>query len=251
MSCRQQPLLQRLTVEEPAALAAPAWQAHLEACPECRAERHALARSLAVFRQFESQPPPSSGPSWEVLSAALERERRQGRVGARLRVPLAAASLLVAVSAGVLLWPVAQEPELPRPAKIVTLLPEQQEQLRTVLHSSLQPPAAVAEPGLTHETPRAAPREPRFVLRGMGPAGMQPRLTLVDETVGPPEPADPAQPGMFRSDEGERAPELLFRSLQQRRAGSLPIQLLPVFAPSHPDPGSILPRALATPRPIR
>jgi hypothetical protein len=240
MSCKQIPLLQRLAVEHPSALDAAAWRAHLEQCPECRRERYTLSRSLAVFRQFETQPPPApaTGPSWEQFSAALARsERRQG-LRLRVRVPLAAASLLVAVSAGVLLWPVTQGPEEPAsPATTVTLKPEHEAQLRSVLSNSLEAPLPM------DEGTEASP-QPMAVLDAGAPLEL-PRATFVDEQTAPSDSDLLARPA------DERAPVLLFRSLQQRHARQGPIQVMPVFAPVHQDRGGLLPRALLVPRPIR
>ena len=56
---------------------------------------------------------------------------------------------------------------------------------------------------------------------------------------------------MFWRPDDEQAPLLLFGSLQERRSRPVPMQVLPVFAPTHTDPGGILPRALLAPRPIR
>jgi hypothetical protein len=245
MSCRQLPLLHRLAVEQPRALDAPPWRAHLEQCPECRRERYTFSRSLAVFRQFESQPPPASvtGPSWEQFSAALAHsERRQG-VRLRMQVPLAAASLLVAVSAGVLLWPVTQGPEPTSPAKIVTLKPEHAAQLRSVLNSSLQAPIPMTEG--TDVSP-----QPMAVLDDGAPLDA-PRATFVEDRTNPADAAPPGDGELGARPTDERAPVLLFRSLQQRRARQGPIQVMPVFAPVHQDRGGLLPRALLVPRPIR
>ena len=250
MSCEQKPLLQRLAVEHPAALQAPSWKSHLESCLPCRQERHSLERSLAVFRQFESQPPPRTlaGPSWDVMAAALRRHRR-GPL-ARARVPLAAASLLVALGSGLLLWPGAQAPSLPRPATIVTLQPDAQDQLRRVLHSSLQAPAAGVQGGPSHESRAvAAVPEVRFVLTE--PASTTGGPVADAGSAGSAEAANAGEESFFARPEREQAPVLLFRSLQQRRSQDAPLQVLPVLAPLHTDPGGLLPRALLTPRPIR
>ncbi|HEX9844191.1 MAG TPA: hypothetical protein VGC20_15640 [bacterium] len=257
MSCKQQPLLQRLAVEAPAALKSPAWTVHLAACPECRTERHGLERSLAVFRQFEAQRLPDglTGPSWERVSRALARAQR--RPFARLRVPLAAASVLVAVSTGVLLWPVAQEEsQLPRPAKLVTLKPEQHLELRRVLNSSLEPPVAATAREGTHETVTAAPAAgadaPVLRVRGLEPAVVKPATLVARQEAPAPEPEpQEATPSIFGRTPTERTPVLLFRSLQQRRGRTSALQALPVFAPLQPDAGSLVRHALQSPRPIR
>jgi hypothetical protein len=248
MSCKQLPLLQRLSVEYPAVLGSPAWKAHLEECEECRRERRAMERSLAVFRHFESQPPPAhvTGPSWESVSQAVARSTRQ-RARLRVRVPLAAASLLVAVSSGVLLWPVTQGPELPLPARIVTLQPDQQAQLSDVLHSSLQ-----ADSTARPEALATAPAEaPVFTERSVDPAAAGPRATFAEDST--PVSEVPASTGqdVFGRPDAERAPVLLFRSLQQRRSRQEPIPVIPVFAPVHSDLSGLLPRGLLMPRPIR
>jgi len=254
MSCNQRMLLQRLAVEEPEALKTTAWQAHLADCPECRHDRYALGRSVAVFRQFESQPGAAvTGPSWETFSRTLAQSRRR-QSHLRVRVPLAAASLLVAVSSGVLFWPVSQQTEQPQPARIVTLQPVQEQQLQHVLRSSLQGTAAVAQSGTTHESP--APAQPpavRFDLRSQDSAAMA-ALPVVEREQAPSErlASESAPRIAFGRPDSERAPVLLFRSLQQQQRGlHSPIQVMPVFAPVHRDPGGVLPRALLAPLPIR
>jgi hypothetical protein len=249
MSCNQRLLLERLAVEDPTALNMPMWEAHLEECLECRRERYSFARSLAVFRQFEAQSPAPAvaGPSWERLTRELERDRRH-RSRLRVRVPLAAASLLVAVGTGVLLWPVAQEPDLPPPARIVTLQPAERTQLQNVLDSSLQVPTRAQE-AASHTTRAVAEQPPAdFPLRGA--SAQPPTAQPVLDRSGFASPDAPRI--VFGRSDGERAPVLLFRSLQQQRRGSqLPIEALPVFAPVHRDMGSLLPRALVAPLPIR
>ena len=254
MSCNQRLLLQRLAVEEPEALETVLWQEHLADCAECRADRYALARSLAVFRQFESQPAAVSGPSWEKFSRTLERsQRRQSRLF--VRVPLAAASLLVAVSTGVLFWPVAEQTtEQPRPARIVTVQPSQRQQMQDVLSTSLQGTAAIGEAGITHESAAPVQTSPvRFDLPRRDTASVA-TVPVMDGQSAAAEPAAPsAGPRIvFGSQDGERAPVLLFRSLQQQQRGRQgPFQVMPVFSPAHRDSGSVLPRALLSPLPIR
>lgn len=246
MSCKQASLLQRLAVEHPAALETPGWQEHLKECEECRHERFALARSLAVFRQFESRVPPSvTGPSWEQVSRALVRSRR--RRSPRLRIPLAAASLLVAVSSGVLLWPVTQGPELPSPAKIVTLQPEQQLQLRDVLHSSLQAPLAATDVGLAEPVRSEAPGP--MALDVPQDASARPEVTYVDDPLGSTPAPTLSDPELTDSYGSERAPVLLFRSLQQRRGYPAPMQAMPQFSPLRNEDSSA--RTLLTPHSIR
>ncbi|HKI97531.1 MAG TPA: hypothetical protein VKB51_03550 [bacterium] len=213
----------------------------MQECSECRRERYGLDRSLAVFRQFASQPAAgrATGPSWEQFSQVLAASKPQRGSRLRFRVPLAAASLLVAVSSGLLLWPVTQEPDLPQPAKIVNLQPEHQAQLQSVLHSSLLAPAT------TERVMDAV--EPQAMTQGEEAA----RATLVDDTTTLGDQAAMTDSGIFGQQETERAPVLLFRSLQQQRAHPEPIPVMPVFAPVHTDSGSLLPRGLLSPRPIR
>jgi hypothetical protein len=255
MSCNQQPLLRRLAVDEPALLDTAPWRTHLEACETCRRERYSLNRSLAVFRQVAALPAGASpqGPSWEAFSRTLDRQRRH-HSRLRVRVPLAAASLLVAVSTGVLFWPVAQEQETPRPARIIRVQPEQQVQMQSMLRSTLHdPPATLAGAGTSHESPvRGETPATRFSLQASEPQAGAPLLVAEEPVLPVAAPANDFPRISFGRRDGERAPVLLFRSLQQQERGrQAPIQVLPVFAPTHRDPGSLLPRALLLPLPIR
>lgn len=259
MSCNQHLRVRRMAVEDPAALDAQPWKAHLETCAECRQARYRLERSLAVFRHFEGRQPEDAptGPDWEQFSHALARSRRQRQFRLGFRVPLAAASLLVAVSSGALLWPVFEEQSVPRPPKIITLRPDQRAHLNRVLQTSLMEPQVVQPAGrAAHEGPAQAASAPaRFVVRGLdAQAGAPGEASAVANDLGRADAASapvivPGQ-GLARQ-EGERAPVLLFRSLQQRRVQRAPVQVLPIFAPVHKDGGSSFSLPLQMPRPIR
>jgi len=248
MYCNQLTLLRRLLVEDPAVLQTAPWKQHLDGCAECQRERYLLQRSLGVFRQFEAQLPPGglSVPSWERFSRTLEHQRRWGLTSLRVRVPLAAASLLVAVSAGLLLWPVARTPEVPSPDALVTMQPE-----------SAQPPDSrmagsdVADSGW-NSLPSPATVPVRFSTDAQQRPGSGPQVTLVEDTFPLGSAAMEGGQGMgFGNAAPPDAPMMMVRSLQERRSRHDPIQVLPVFAPVHRDSGSLLPRALISPLPIR
>jgi len=240
MSCSQMPLLQRLAVESPWLIRREPWRSHLTGCPSCREEQGALERSLVVFRRLESESRERelNVPTWEDFSRTLAGlEQRRGAFS-RLRVPMAAATALVILIGGLLFWP--EGPVLqPRPAKIVTLEPEQHRQLRVV----------------TRE-----PAELRFVASG-APIAAQPAAAPM---LGPPAPpgaeeavatVDPGSQGM---EQVTRAPVLLFRSLQQQRTmrqdsgpwPRIPLEVMPASAPYVVDP-AFIGRAPRSPLPVR
>jgi len=203
MFCNQRSLLQRLVVEHPAVLDTAPWRLHLEGCEECRRERYSLQRSLGVFRQFESQLPPGGlpVPSWERFSQALARQRRRGPGNLRFRAPLVAASLLVAVSSGLLFWPVAQDRELPRAIPIVT---EQAPQ--TAPQAGLAGPVAA-----TQDVVARAPSVPaRFTVRSFQPPGADALATPRDDTAAlASNAADGEQRVVFSGQGSSEAPTLL------------------------------------------
>lgn len=245
MFCNQRSLLQRLVVEDPAVLDTAPWRLHLQGCEECRRERYTLQRSLGVFRQFESQLPPGGlpVPSWERFSQTLARQRHWGLGNLRFRAPLAAASLLVAVGSGVLFWPVAQDRELPVAGLFVT---EQAPQ------ASPTGPAAARDVVAQDVVARASSVPARFTVRSFQPQGADAVATPLDDSAAlASNAADGEQRVVFSGQGSAEAPTLLFSALQGRRSRHGPIQVLPVFAPAHRDPGSLLPRALLTPLPIR
>ncbi len=250
MFCNQRMLVQRLVVEEPAVLDLAPWRLHLEGCKECRRERYTLQRSLGVFRQFESQLPPGGlpVPSWERFSYTLAQQRRWRLASLRFLAPLAAASLLVAVSSGVLFWPVTPERVPPGPSPLVTLQPEQ-----PALQGSLGGPSDAAQAAPSQEAVASAPTVPvRFTLRSFQPLGADAMATAIDATATlPGHAADGEQLVVFGNQGSSEAPLQMFSSLQGRRSRHGPIQVLPVFAPVHRDPGSLLPRSLLSPLPIR
>ena len=263
MPCDQQLLVKRLAVENPASLHLPPWRDHLQSCATCRAEQYAYERSLAVFRQFESQPLPESlsGPGWEQLSIALARSKRARPSPRHWRIPIAAASVLVIATASVVLWTRTAGID-PQPAQVVHLKPEHRVHLQRVLRESLtEPPRQIVvhESRSSHPQP-AAPAQPpaSFVTSAAThPAGTarQPSPEVGTAPLGPiivvRSERGPAQRGV-------KAPVLLFRSLQQRRQfGSQAIRrrrgavtLMPVSAPVMTDP-AMMSQAELLPRPIR
>lgn len=288
MPCEHTLRVRRLAVDDPAALNEQHWKAHLQHCAECRHERHALERSLAVFRQLEAQQPEEglSGPSWESFSQALARSQRRRQLGLRLRAPLAAASLLAAVSTGALLWPMVEGTgSAPSPARIVRLQPEQERHLQRVLYSTLSDTDTPPGSRSSHEVDAAPEPSPaRFAVRGLEPQVVAPPVMATgfsrtddraeagraDAAPAPQavaEGADANTRPARRSDyvspfgtppgqqvvrqERERAPVLLFRSLQQRQARRPPIQVLPAVSPMPADAGLSAIRSLLSPRPIR
>jgi hypothetical protein len=83
--------LRRALVDQPESIRQEPWLGHLQDCAQCRQESHAWQRSLAVYRQLETErladlPP---GPSWDRLAAALAQDGSPRR--RRWRLPLVAA----------------------------------------------------------------------------------------------------------------------------------------------------------------
>ena len=239
MSCEQMPMLRRLMVDRPDALETDAWQVHVRGCEDCRGERHELARSLAVYRQLEGQMrnEAGSGPSWEAFSVTLARERRWQRICSRMRTPIAAASVFVAVGVGAVLWPAGagKDPS----GEIVAQQTRQSADLSA-------PAARAAGSKALRELAQLADAAAR-----VSGDTAQPVVDVGDAGVG--EGPERVVNGRLRNrmnphEEPVRAPVLLFRSLrQQEEVRRAPIRAMPVSGPAM-DLGT---HAFVGPQPIR
>jgi hypothetical protein len=242
MSCSQIPLLQRLTVESPEVVRREPWRSHLAECPACRGEHSSLVRSLVMFRRLEgeSREREFNLPDWEDFSRLLDGlEGRRGGFS-RLRVPVVAATALMILTAGLLFWPA--DPVLePRPARIVTLKPEQHRQLRVVTREPAQPRF------VTDATPIPPPPSSSPVLGPPAPPGA--KEAEVVATAGPV-----ARPNAREN----TAPVVLFRSLQQARTmreasgpwPRAPLNVMPASTPYVVDP-AFIGRSPHAPQPVR
>ncbi len=251
MPCEQLPFVRRLIVDDPAALVTPRWKSHLQDCAECREDHRALERALAVFHHFESQPAAQPrGPSWERLSAALAQDARRGRWQRRIRVPMAAAGFMVILASGVLMFP-AQETgervaapqsragvERPGRAPVVTTVAPAANAAgaRAVLERTLREVVPVLTPqprrstGMVSATPvgQASPASaaaaPGAAEEATAQASAQDAPTPHPSTVATrtrtrqQAPARPTTVLRVRAQSQQRAPVLLFRTLQQRRS---------------------------------
>lgn len=263
MSCDQLPLVRRIAVERPKALDLAIWKAHLDVCPECREERFALARSLAVYRQMESQERDAvtPGPTWETFAVTLAREQRWQRMRSRIRAPLAAASVFVAVALGAVLWPIGagNDPAgltgevvpAPRPLTELSGLRSapvewrlSQDLLREVGQAGA--PAGAVASGL----PTSTVTLPSVTMSRNEERPASLSLSLASEPA-PAKAASAAAPMEVSGKAGEepvRTSVLLFRSLrQQQEARRPPVPVLRVSGPAV-DLGA---HPYAGPRPIR
>lgn len=164
--CDKREAAARIAVAHPDQLARDPWAAHLRECPDCRETCTGMARSLAVFRQAESERLARhlpAGPSWEQVAFALKAEPSHRLFLRRYRLPMAAAAvggLLFVSGAGAWYSDVGGSGDT-APARIVRLQPEQQQRMQQVVRQSLSgsygSPAAVAD---ADPAPRLAPVEP-------------------------------------------------------------------------------------------